>query len=752
MACACLSLLLMLLVGACSGQTDLPSEQLPPLAGGPDQTAVIPASAMGSFLPDFEELERSASEITDLERIRTASDYNKLLPNNAVTNFGEYKSTWTTPADGLSKAAYACYSFAFGEAYSGDMRLRVGWQQAPADPGQLYLAVANWQSGRWQWFPAGSGEVSLGSVAPYLSPTNKVHCCLLLLGQQTAYFSYILLGDNLAPFVSIDTNLNADPKKNIGAQLVFIDASLSYAIGSEITGFDFDYDGDGTYDLTGNTDGTTGHFYDPGNYMLRVRVTETSGRQAVLDEEIVIVNPLNDPPVAAISSNLGSGPAPLQVEFNPAGSSDPDGYLTEYRYDFNDDGIDDLTTDDPAAVQHVLSAFGGNTVRLTVVDNFFAEDTDTVNVDCLTGWVYSTVDPSVYLYAQVSMAVCEDGANGRAAVAYVDDGADELRFCRAANSEGIAWENVRDPFGSLQINAKKYTMVDLAYSTVNAAPMLACITDDNAPGTILRLVSANDQTGASWKSPVVVPGISNAGSSVCLEIVNTLPALYTINNPLSDTDAALTYIQAKDPLAAAWNSPVSVETTPGGFGFAAIDMMQSSNGFFNYPLISYVRWNEADSAYDIFLRRASNVDGTAWDAADFVGQHYPHVTSLALVDGKPAIAAGNVTNSGQSHFARAADAKGQSWPVPVAEVGVGGYVSLGEWGGRPAICAAANASEGLLVHRAVNADGTAWETPIIVDKRSGAGLFCSMTVVNDTPVICYWNSQSQALLAAAWKN
>ena len=749
-----LTLLLLLFAAACSGGGGLQPDTLPPLAAGPDVPGQTPIQAGPGldFLPALADLDRLASDVPEWERLKGGHSYEKQLPNMNVDSNGYFNSNWSTPADGLANAAYAIYRFGFSQDYTGEARIKLIWYAEPVDPDQIYLALANYEQGRWQWFQLENNEINLGEAAPYLSSKGQLATCVLQLGVQQNPLLYVVLGDNLTPNVTLYDDLDSDKTKNIGPRQVVFDASSSSGYGTDIVSFDFDFDGDGSYDVEGNTDGTVIHQYQPGNYDMRLRITDSAGKQALLDREIIIIDPLNQAPLAVINSNISSGPAPLPVMLDALGSSDPDGFIELYMFDFDNDGQFDYSSNSPQAIEHVFSAYLSTTVTLKVIDNFFAESTDTLQINCTSGWVYGTVDSSVNIYTTGSMAICTVGVEERAAVVYVDADDDELRYSQATTPAGTSWGPVAKPLGNLGMEVEPYSRADLAYSTVNAAPMVACAVATSGADTILELVRATDQAGSSWSNPIIVPGISKAGNSVRLEVINTLPALYTINDPTSPTDAKLMYIQAQDPLGAAWSSPVTVETTPGVFGFNAIDMMQTSNGFLNYPLISYVRWNATDGRYDIFLRRSSNVDGTAWEAADFVGQQYPYTTSLTMVAGKPALAAGNSTNNGICHYTQAADAKGQSWPDPVVEVGLGGSASLAEWGGVPVICAEADGAGGLLLYRAVDAQASAWQAALSVDSRLGAGGYCNMLVVNDVPVITYFNSETRDLLSASWKN
>ncbi len=75
-------------------------------------------------------------------------------------------------------------------------------------------------------------------------------------------------------------------------------------------------------------------------------------------------------------SSASGGDIPLQVSFSSAGSSDPDGSLSSYLWDFGDGSTS--TAADPA---HTFTTAGNYVVTLTVIDDQGAETTDTVAIE-----------------------------------------------------------------------------------------------------------------------------------------------------------------------------------------------------------------------------------------------------------------------------------------------------------------------------------------------------------------------------------
>jgi PKD repeat protein len=83
----------------------------------------------------------------------------------------------------------------------------------------------------------------------------------------------------------------------------------------------------------------------------------------------------NNPPLAAASANPASGEAPLDVAFDGSGSSDSDGVITDYAWDFGDG-----QNGSGAAASHTYAAAGTYTAVLTVTDDDGATDTDSVTI------------------------------------------------------------------------------------------------------------------------------------------------------------------------------------------------------------------------------------------------------------------------------------------------------------------------------------------------------------------------------------
>jgi PKD repeat protein len=219
-----------------------------------------------------------------------------------------------------------------------------------------------------------------------------------------------------------------------------------------VASFDWDFDGDGTYDrtITGTSGNTTFSYTTPGTYGPRVRVTDRMGASAVVFVPTMEVRaaPTGSPRVT-LSVNRASGAAPLQVRLG-ASVSDPQAKaVLRYEWDVDGDGTYDNTT--TLASFDTLFATAGTyypRVRATMADGRTAEDAERVvvtstqtlalNTDTLDVQLAQTVEVTTVLSAasRVSLVVeRREGGVVRTLLPYTD---------RPAGTYLDTWDGRRD--------------------------------------------------------------------------------------------------------------------------------------------------------------------------------------------------------------------------------------------------------------------------------------------------------------------
>lgn len=124
---------------------------------------------------------------------------------------------------------------------------------------------------------------------------------------------------------------------------------------------------------TGPTAFTT--YSTPGTYQSTLTVTDSDGDRDVSTKTITVNVPPNVPPTAAIGSSGSGGQAPYAVTFDGSGSSDADGSVSSYAWDFGND-----RTATGAVASANYTSPGSYTATLTVTDNRGATGTATKQI------------------------------------------------------------------------------------------------------------------------------------------------------------------------------------------------------------------------------------------------------------------------------------------------------------------------------------------------------------------------------------
>jgi len=702
-------------------------------------------------LPPPAELDKLASAgPNDSWRFTWGEDFWQSVPYNLVVagTGATFQPQWSAPGNlTLGDAAYCIYTIGPMTGYTGPKTIRYGWNSAPVDWNNFYTAVANFTANRWDWFkPSSSSQITIIAWGPpYLSPSGWTYIAVVLLGTDEANLKWVVGGQTLVYELGLQSNLNNDPTQNL-APLTVNFHTYSVVVGADVAGYDWDFNGDGTYEIDGASSPDAQYIYpNPGLYTCTVRIHTTDGVAATDSLTFTAVDPANTGPVADLSADVVQGDAPLVVTLDASGSTD-DGYIARHEWDLDNNGDFEYDTGVTPTLQHVFARRGVQAVILRVTDNDFATDTDSLFILCNTGWRTTVIDSGLVIAGSgdppLSMTVTGGGASARACLAYYDYGQNDLYFARATAEDGSTWGPPVAPVNNADTVGMGVSMV-----TTQDTPLIA-YGKRQAGSYDLMVVLAQNQSGSAWFLPTAIDNARDIGARNSLGLAGSTPILFSVENPDHSGNNVLLYYRAKNSFGTVWDAPVTVGVAPGGY-MEGLDAGYSG-GFHPYVSVAMPDGNTGYGSYS-----ASDSLGSDWDFFDRISTSSFSATSTVIAGGYPAIAAGRTGQLGSLEYLHADDLDGKSWtlaPQVLADNGLGGNPSMSIVGGTPAIAYASFWNSDLWYLHATNATGTAWAEPHKVDSLAGVGGYCALASVNNQPVICYYDVVSQELRCAWWQN
>jgi len=181
--------------------------------------------------------------------------------------------------------------------------------------------------------------------------------------------------------------------------VITFDASDSYDLDGEIVSYYWDFDDDITeiYVKDVNLTVIASHSYaDNGIYTVTLTVTDDDG---ATNSTSITKTVLNRPPIASFTQNATTVDTGEAIHFDASGSSDLDGDIATYFWDF-----DDLTDETGVTVDHVYTEGGNYTVTLFVTDDDGATSTFSVEI------TVKALAVSWVLYAAVALGIAAAAA------------------------------------------------------------------------------------------------------------------------------------------------------------------------------------------------------------------------------------------------------------------------------------------------------------------------------------------------------
>jgi YD repeat-containing protein len=169
-----------------------------------------------------------------------------------------------------------------------------------------------------------------------------------------------------------EASFTATPNPTSAGSLVTFNASGSTDSDGSITKYEWDLDGNGSYETnTGSTPTTTKTYANAEEVTVGLRVTDDGGATDQAVRTLVVSNgtPGNVAPKAAFT--ISPNPASLEtlVSFNGSGSSDPDGSIVKYEWDLDGNGSYETSTGSTPTASRSYSSEGDRQIGLRVTDN-----------------------------------------------------------------------------------------------------------------------------------------------------------------------------------------------------------------------------------------------------------------------------------------------------------------------------------------------------------------------------------------------
>jgi len=244
----------------------------------------------------------------------------------------------------------------------------------------VWIALSDYAAGCWCMHgPYANGKTLALDDSQYTSPAGDLYVAVVVSGGSSAVVEALSVRTIRPPNQPPTASLTAAPAYGDAPLTVSFDASGSSDPDGTIRYYLWDFDGDGGYERTTFTPTTAYTYTAVGMIKVTVAAVDDEGAYGTARVWIVVSVPGNTAPTASLAAAPAYGDAPLTVSFDASSSSDPDGSIVEYEWDFDGDGAWDSCGDSSSA-QHGYSAPGAWKARVRVTDNKGAQAAATAEV------------------------------------------------------------------------------------------------------------------------------------------------------------------------------------------------------------------------------------------------------------------------------------------------------------------------------------------------------------------------------------
>ncbi len=176
-------------------------------------------------------------------------------------------------------------------------------------------------------------------------------------------------------------SFSVSPNPPRAGQTITLNGSGSHYADGSIAKYEWDLNGDGTYETnTGSTPTTTTSFASPGTYTVGLKVTDSDGAVGYKTEQISVGS---FPPVAHVNVSPNPALTGQTVTLN-AGESTDQGTITDYKWDLDNSGNYATDTGSTPTVTTSFQTVGLHTIGVKLTDSEGMTTTTTVKVTILS--------------------------------------------------------------------------------------------------------------------------------------------------------------------------------------------------------------------------------------------------------------------------------------------------------------------------------------------------------------------------------
>lgn len=530
--------------------------------------------------------------------------------------------------------------------------------------------------------------------------------------------------------------------------------------GSTINHYDYDFEGDGTWDVVYTQQETIDHTYSVhGIYHPKVRATTELPTSAIGSTSVYVTSPSNIGPTALLHPSVTTGDAPLNVVLDGSDSFDddtPQSAIIKVEWDLDDDGYYERDTGTNFTTAVTLARTGANELHLKVTDNDLATGTVAVTVNVSGGWEFTDVPGSLSdsggSNARISLALI--GPSHLPALVYVPSGGlGKVQYVPAAAPDASSWS----PHSFINVEPGTQGNSVLAEVGGNPAVVYANYDNDAAEAYQVRYARALNTAGTSWSPSVLI--FDQFIGTFDLKVVGGNPAVALGNN---QQNVGLYYIRSADVNGVAWEEPQLLKhaTYAMSFGVPAI----LSRPGLPPRVIAASNHEDGPNTPGTLMYTANDNLGTSFMEGTIFWDNVSDYFDCIELAGKLMFAMnGRAPDNNGVNFMSLANIDDAPLTEPVildSDSYGGSNIAIATINGKPVIAYTRQETEGggnlnainLYMVLAGDADATSWGPEIVVSGNSPAGNEVNMiTMANGYPLLVYSDLLNNRIVAARWQ-